>query len=94
MSPELRKRMELVADAIDGLGSSSCWQKGAEWMHQEEVVPRDVKIAMVIKYCLPHVEMMWGATVISYLLLCDFRDSRRMAENYLKQFEKGGEGCS
>lgn len=38
----------------------------------------------VIRYCLPHVEMMWAASIIGILLDCDFRDAKQAAEAYLE----------
>lgn len=54
------------------------WRK--EMFHQDDPIN-------VIRYCLPRVEQMWAAHIISLLLHCDFRDSKHTAEEFLKELE-------
>lgn len=35
------------------------------------------RILEAIKYCEPHVDNMWAATVVAILLDCDFRDVKQ-----------------
>lgn len=37
----------------------------------------------VLKYCEPHTDKMWAASIISKLLGCDFRDAEETLDNYL-----------
>lgn len=83
---------DMVSRGHSRMAANVGFKEGAEWMHTEEVVPRDEKNKAVVEYCLLYSDMMWAATVISKLLDCDFRDSERVAKMYLKQFGKGGEG--
>ena len=34
----------------------------------------EVKFDEILRYCEPHVHQMWAATVMSFILGCDFRD--------------------
>src|SRR4051812_34217243 len=36
----------------------------------------------ILKYCEPHMDKMWAATVVGYLLSSDFRDSARWLKEY------------
>ena len=43
-----------------------------------------VTIDEVLKYCEPHTDQMWSASIVSILLGCDFRDSKATLEKYFK----------
>lgn len=43
------------------------------------------QIREVVSYCLPNVEYMWAAYIISVLLECDFKDSKQVAAKYLDE---------
>lgn len=36
----------------------------------------------VLKYCEPHLHLMWAATIIGIILNCDARDSKQELEKY------------
>lgn len=39
-----------------------------------------IKLNKILKYCYPHSEQMWAASIIGEILDCDFRDAKREAE--------------
>lgn len=46
------------------------------------------KLTDIIRYCAPHADNMWAATIISKILDCDFRDAKQEAEWLLSALEK------
>ena len=42
------------------------------------------RILNVVKYCRPHTDKMWAASIIGILLNCDFRDAELEAERIEK----------
>jgi len=51
-------------------------------LHQKEQ-----RIISVIRYCEPNADQMCAARVIAELLDCDFRDSKAVAQDFLKTVE-------
>lgn len=43
--------------------------------------PKEIEI---LKYCEPHGELMWAASIMAIILRCDFRDAPAMATLLLK----------
>lgn len=46
------------------------------------------RIVDVLKYCKPHTEMMWAASIIAIILDCEFRDSKEEIDLYFKEISQ------
>jgi hypothetical protein len=54
---------------------------GARYQYQE-----DMKVILpVLKYCEPHLDQMWAASIVGMLLNCDFRDSQIKLKDFLER---------
>lgn len=42
------------------------------------------KLDEILKYCEPHLEQMWAATIVSNILECDFRDAKHELQKIKK----------
>ena len=38
----------------------------------------------ILKYCEPHLDQMWAATVVAKILGCDFRDTKNVLKIFLE----------
>ncbi len=48
---------------------------------REIIKINEIKFSEIIMYCEPHIHQMWAATIISYIIGCDFRDvGNRLSE--------------
>lgn len=61
----------------------------------DEIDPDDfddmiLKRHVVLKYCEPHLDKMWAASIVGTLLGCDFRDSKDHLEKYFHWAEQKG----
>jgi hypothetical protein len=46
---------------------------------RSEIRSLEEKLKKIVKYCEPHADSMWSASVIGIALDCDFRDSKQAA---------------
>lgn len=46
-----------------------------------------IKESLIIEYCKPHVEQMWAASIVGFVLDCDFRDAKQAIEKWEKENE-------
>ena len=52
----------------------------------DEVKLSREEIIDLVKYCLPHCELMWSASILGKILRCDFRDSKSKAIEFLDRY--------
>ena len=48
------------------------------------------RVDVVLRYCEPRTNVAWAATIVSYLLECDFKDVKQKLKEYFENKNNNG----
>lgn len=84
-----KERDEMRQQMLEAVAGRNQWRsdhlKIAKLTKAKDSNELKIRIAKVVKYCQPYVNMMWASRIIGILLDCDFRDADLEAEKFLEK---------